>query len=457
MIRRIALIVRREFLATVTSKGFILGVLMMPLLLLMVVLLAPRIMDAHGPEVRGTVAVIDADGRVLPELRVTLHPDEIAARRMEDARRQAAIRREIAERTGRLDQIEPKEPKIKPSPVLTIVERPANTDLDTAKAALIGTNGEPEHLALVVIHDDATVRRDTEHEYGTYDLYVSKSLSGDTESVLQESLQQALVAARLKRSDLIPSEIEAKTRVQRPNAILVTASGERETQRWLTAALPFIAGLLLFMGVIAGGQTLMTSTVEEKSSRVVEVLLAAAAPLELMWGKLIAQLGVGLLIVGVYVGSGVLSLVQFSMFGLLDPTLIGYLVVFYLLAYLVYGALMLAIGAAVNQMADAQSLLGPVMILLLIPYALTPMIGQAPNAPLSVVASFIPPINLFAMLARVASDAPPPAWQVGVTMLIGVGTALLTVWFAAKVFRIGLLMHGKPPNVRTLIRWVRMA
>src|SRR5690606_21069904 len=113
--------------------------------------------------------------------------------------------------------------------------------------------------------------------------------------------------------------------------------------------------------------------------------------------------------------------------------------------------------AAVNQIADAQSLLGPVMILLLIPYALTPMIGQAPNAPLSVVASFIPPSNLFAMLARVASDAPPPAWQVGLTVLIGGGTSLLTVWFAAKVFRIGLRMHGKPPNVRTLIRWVRMA
>jgi ABC-type Na+ efflux pump permease subunit len=377
---------------------------------------------------------------------------------MEEARREEALRKEIAKRTGMGDANgETEAPEIEPSPVLTIVERPADANLQAAKASLVATEGEPEHLALIVIHEDALARPSAEGEYGTYDLYVSKSLSGDTESVLQESLRKALVSARLKSSDLVPSEIEAQTRVSRANAILVTASGERETQRWLTRALPFICGLLLFMGVIAGGQTLMTSTVEEKSSRVVEVLLAAVAPLELMWGKLIAQLGVGLLIVGVYIGSGVVSLVQFSMFGLLDPSLIVYLVVFYLLAYLVYGALMLAIGAAVNQIADAQSLLGPVMMLLLIPYALTPMIGQAPNSPLSVAASFIPPINLFAMLARVASDTPPPAWQVGLTMLIGFGTAALTVWFAAKVFRIGLLMHGKPPNVRTMIRWVRMA
>ncbi len=454
MIRRIFMVTRREFLATVTSKGFILGVLTMPLLLLMVVVLAPRIMGSHGPQVHGTIAVIDSTGRVLPELRIALDPEQIAARRMEQARRERALQNEIANRTD-AEEAEPLE--IAPSPVLEIDEHPASADLKAAKASLVATEGEPEHLALAVIHDDAVERRGPDAEYGTYDLYVSKSLNGDTESAVHEALKEALVAARLKSSDLNPSEIKAKTRVSGTNSILVTASGERETQRWLTGALPFISGLLLFMSVIAGGQTLMTSTVEEKSSRVVEVLLAAVAPLELMWGKLIAQLCVGLLIVAVYVGSGMLSLVQFSMVGLIDPTLIVYLAVFYLLAYLVYGALMLSIGAAVNQIADAQSLLGPVMMLLLIPYALTPMIGQAPNSPLSVAASFIPPINLFAMLARVASDAPPPAWQVWLTMLIGFGTATLTVWFAAKVFRIGLLMHGKPPNLRTMLRWVRMA
>jgi ABC-2 type transport system permease protein len=456
MIRRIFMVARREFLATVTSKGFILGVLMMPVLLVIVFVIAPRIMGSHGPQVHGMVAVIDTTGEVLPVLRETLDPEAIAARKMEQARREAALRRELSERAGVPDEGE-EELDIAPSPVLTIVDHSDDADLQALKSSLVATDGEPEYLAVVVIHGDAVARDSGAEEYGTYDMYVSKNLSGDTESIVHESLREALVATRLGRRGLVQSEVEAQLRVPRPNAILVTAAGERETRRWLTSALPFISGLLLFMGVIAGGQTLMTSTVEEKSSRVVEVLLAAVAPVELMWGKLIAQLGVGLLIVGVYLGSGVLALVQFSMFGLLDPMLIVYLILFYLIAYLVYGAIMLAIGAAVNQIADAQSLLGPVMMLLLLPYILTPMIGQAPNAPLSVAASFIPPINLFAMLARLASDAPPPAWQVVLSMLIGLATAAFTVWFAAKVFRIGLLMHGKPPNFRTMIRWVRMA
>jgi ABC-2 type transport system permease protein len=118
---------------------------------------------------------------------------------------------------------------------------------------------------------------------------------------------------------------------------------------------------------------------------------------------------------------------------------------------------MLSIGAAVNQLADAQSLMGPVMLLLVAPYVLAPFIGRAPNSTFSVAVSFIPPVNTFGMIARLASDSPPPVWQVWLTVLVGLGAACATVWFAAKVFKIGLLMHGKPPNFATLIRWAREA
>jgi ABC-type Na+ efflux pump permease subunit len=206
-----------------------------------------------------------------------------------------------------------------------------------------------------------------------------------------------------------------------------------------------------------GGQTLMTSTVEEKSSRVVEVLLATVSPFELMAGKLLGQLAVGLLAMAIYVGMGLFALYSFAMLGLIDPLLVLYLVLFFLITYLVFGALMTAIGASVNTMADAQSLMGPVMMMLVFPYILSPMIGRAPNSTFSVIMSFLPPFNTFVMMSRLASDSPPPAWQVWVTIGIGLGAAYAAVWFAAKVFKVGLLMHGKPPNFATLIRWARMA
>jgi len=314
------------------------------------------------------------------------------------------------------------------------------------------------HVALIVVHPDAVQRAADKPDYGVYDLYLSRGVSGATETAIHDSLRRALLQARMKAGGMDFTAIETAMRIRRPDAVFVGASGnEQAARRGLNQILPFICGFLLFIGVIMGGQTLMTSTVEEKSNRVIEVLLAAVSPLELMWGKLLGQLTVGLIVMGVYIGLGLLGLTQFALLGLLDPMLVVYLIIFYLTSYLVFGALMMAIGSAVNQMAEAQSLMGPVMLLLIAPYTLAPFIGQAPNSALAVSASFIPPVNAFAMLARMASDTPPPAWQPALSVLVSLATALLSVWFAAKVFRIGLLMHGKPPNFATLIRWARMA
>ena len=240
--------------------------------------------------------------------------------------------------------------------------------------------------------------------------------------------------------------------------MIVAAGGEQQAQRGFTRALPFIMGILLFMGVMIGGQTLMTSTIEEKSSRVVEVLLAAVSPFELMAGKLLGQLAVGLLVMGVYIGLGLLGAVPVrdARAARSDARRLPDRVLPHHLPGVRRADV--AIGAAVNQMADAQSLMGPVMLLLIAPYILTPMIGRAPNSTFSVAVSFIPPVNTFAMMARLASDSPPPAWQVWLTVARRARRPRArAVWFAAKVFKIGLLMHGKPPNFATLIRWARAA
>jgi ABC-2 type transport system permease protein len=453
--KRIGLVAQREFLTTVGTKGFVFGLVLMPALVLVVIAVAPRLMSARSPQVRGDVAVIDPTGRVTSELRAALDPAAIEARRAE------SVRRTLSEAAPAVGQAaggnQAVQRAIGPVPALRLVERPADADLQREKDWLISQPSGENHLALVVLHPDAVTRPDGRAEYGGYDLYVSSTLDDATESVIYEGLRQAIVGARLRASDLDRSAVEATMRVARPRSVIVAAGGEQQAQRGFNRALPFILGMMLFIGVIVGGQTLMTSTIEEKSSRVVEVLLAAVSPFELMAGKLLGQLGVGLVALAVYVGFGLFALFSFAMLGLVDPKLLAYLLVFFLITYLLFGALMIAIGAAVNQIADAQSLMGPVMLMLLLPYMLTTIIGRAPNSLFAVTASFVPPFNSFIMMARLASDAPPPAWQPLLTIVIGLAAALGCVWFAAKVFKVGLLMHGKPPNFATLIRWARMA
>jgi ABC-type Na+ efflux pump permease subunit len=223
--------------------------------------------------------------------------------------------------------------------------------------------------------------------------------------------------------------------------------------------MPFPAGfmLLLMMSVMTSGQYLLTTTVEEKSNRVVEVLLSAVSAMELMTGKILGQMAVGFLVLVLYAGLGIAALLSFAMLGLVDPKLIAFLLVFYLLATFTYSALMAAIGSAVNEMREAQTLMMPVLLLVMIPWILWLPISREPNSTLAVVLSFLPPVGNFVMLLRMTSTAPPPMWQVWLSIAVSALGVYATLWFAAKVFRVGLLMFGKPPSFGTLIRWARMS
>jgi ABC-2 type transport system permease protein len=124
---------------------------------------------------------------------------------------------------------------------------------------------------------------------------------------------------------------------------------------------------------------------------------------------------------------------------------------------LTIGSVMVAVGAAASEMRDAQSLMMPVIAVMMVPWVLAAPIARNPNSLFSTAMSFIPPVNTFAMLLRLTSSAPPPVWQVWLTIVIGIASVCAAVWFAAKVFKIGLLMHGKPPDFGTLLRWAKEA
>ena len=448
-LRRVGLVAARDYKTSITSRGFLIGLLIMPVMMVLFFVLIPRILNSRAPQVAGEVEVIDATGKVTAELRRALVPREIAARRNLESTNPPPKAGAVAPAAAAAGP---------PIPDLTVAPLSPDADVQASKSWLIQPrDAQPQHLAIVVVQPDAVAQRAGAPAFGSYDLYTSSHLDDATEATLRDSVRAALVSTRLRTDGLDATAIAKVQQVFQPESVLVAADGEHTGSRGVARFLPFASGILIFIGVLTGGQILMTSTVEEKSNRVIEVLLAAVSPLELMYGKLLGQLSLGLTMTAVYLVMAIYLLAQFSLAGLLDPMLIVYVLVFYIFTFLVFGSLMLTIGSAVNQMADAQSLLGPMMILLAGGYALTPMIGAAPNSSFSVTMSFLPFINTFAMMARVASSAPPPTWQVWATMLVSCVTASAVVWFAAKVFKIGLLMHGKPPSLGTLIKWARMA
>ncbi|HVJ29426.1 MAG TPA: ABC transporter permease, partial [Gammaproteobacteria bacterium] len=287
--------------------------------------------------------------------------------------------------------------------------------------------------------------------------YVPPRMDNRVEIAVQGVMREAIIDARVEVRDLNRTELSLIMQVPRVRSTTVGADGERNTVFGLNIVIPAAFMGLLIMGVMFAGQGMLTTTVEEKSNRVIEVLLSAVSPMQLMGGKLLGHMGISLLAMSLYLGFGLVALTTFSLFGLLDVKLILYLLIFYLIAFFTIGSLMMAVGAAANEMREAQQLMMPLMLAMFVPWMLWWPITQNPSSTLAVVVSFVPPINSFGMLLRVASQEPPPAWQVWLSIGFGVAGAFGALWVAAKIFRIGILMFGKAPDMKTLVAWLRAA
>lgn len=450
----------REFLATVLTKGFILGMMATPVMLGIVIVAMPKLLNRKPPKIDGEVAVLDSTGKITDGVRDYLAPEAIAERRDETKQK---IAEETPEQVRELTTNSPEAQQVLEAalgdiPTLRVTELSLSADVDEEKQVLHeGTTEEGGRLAVLVVHENAVRPTGDDGSFGTYDFFIREGLDDRIVDEIRGGMRRAILDARIDAADLDRERIEALTRIGRVRATMVTEGGESQIDPELRLLIPMGFMILLLVSVFTGGQYLMTTTIEEKSSRVVEVLLSAVSPMQLMTGKIVGQMVVGLLVIALYAGMGISALLTFALFGLLEITWFFYLVVFYLIAYFVMGSFMAAIGAAVNEPREAQSFMMPIMIVMMIPWILWMPISRDPNSLFATVTSFIPPINSFVILLRVTSTTPPPTWQIWVSMLIGLASVYGALWFAAKVFRVGLLLHGKPPNFATLIKWVRMA
>ncbi|MBP1623113.1 MAG: hypothetical protein H6Q07_1133 [Acidobacteria bacterium] len=455
--RKIFDIAKREFLATVATRAFVIGLLIVPAMFVLFGMFAPKLFNLRSMKIKGELLVIDQTGRVMPELQRAFDPVRMEARRREEAQKALVQASQQARQFGGGEVTDKLADMIGQVPDFRILPRPSDSDIEREKKWLFAQPKEMPHLALVVIHPNAVEPAGSGLEYGTYGLFVPPKLDDRVDNEIQRGLREAVVNARLKARSLDQATIDAMVNLRSVRSVTVTPENQRITVRGLNFLFPIAFGLLLFMGVMGGGGQLLTTMVEEKSNRVVEVLLSAVSPMELMAGKLLGQMAASLLGMCIYLAMGLSMLSFFALLGMLNVSLIFYLILFFIITYLVMGSMMMAVGAAVNDMKEAQGLLAPLTILFIIPWILWMPISAAPNSALSVTMSFLPPVNTFAMLLRMASSVPPPLWQVWLSIAIGVASVFCAVWVAAKVFRIGLLMYGKPPNFATLIRWIRAA
>jgi ABC-2 type transport system permease protein len=449
---KILAVAAREFIATVATRGFLIGGLLLPLFFALVIFAMPRLYNPRDFRAVGQVAIMDHTGVVTAALKSVVDPHNLEQRRLANSRHlMQGSGGPVANGMGPVGG-EPMAAAM-PLPALEIIERPADADLAHERTWLVQAPEQtPRHLALAVINAQALAPSDKPAP--AYDLYVPGNLDARTEQVVRDMLRDAIVSVRVHGSGLDLTQLDDLMRVDRGRAISVARDGSvRPSAGGLNFLIPFAMAAFMLVAVLGGGQFLLTTMVEEKSGRIIEVLLSAVSPLELLAGKILGQLCASMLAMALYLVLATAALIGFSLVGLIDPSLLFYLFVFFVISFLVIGSVMVAVGAAVNEMRDAQALLMPFMLLLAGVWIVVMPVSMNPNSRLAVTLSFTPVVNTFAMMLRLSSIAPPPLWQVWLSVAVGLVTVVGAIWFAAKVFKIALLLHGRPPNLGTLLRW----
>ncbi len=293
------------------------------------------------------------------------------------------------------------------------------------------------------------------------------ALSASDEARLQAALSSAAVYVRLQNRGIagnavaeLFSPVVVQTEVLSGKS---TGPGRASTDSY---ALTYVLVLLLYMTVAVYGSYVALGVIEEKSSRVVEILLSAARPFQLMIGKV---LGVGLTALVQYVvwlaaGGAVLVLRSaggaVNVGGLnvklsaIDPWVLLAFVIFFLLGFFSYAALFAAGGSLVSRTEDAQQISTPVILPLVVIFVVSIWALSNPSAPLAVVLSMVPLASPIMMFVRIGVDS-PPIWQVAVAIVVNLGTVGVLIWMAAKVFRAGVLLYGRRVSLSAAFKALR--
>ena len=430
--RKVLIIIKREYLVRVRTRAFMIGTIISPLLMLALIALPIFFATRGGGDRR--VTVLDQTG----------DPDMFAA-----------IKRSLEARGEGDDELNRRDPGVGRTNY-TLAQRVVapSEDLQAVELQYQQQAARDPNLTYLVLRPGSAEPLEVE--------YFAKNTSDFSIGTLERAINDAVSTLRLKRAGLNTAQIAAYTKRIEMKRNKITSSGGVEEGGRADFVVAFIMLFFIYMTVLIYGLAVMRGVIEEKQSRIVEVLVSSVRPTQMMLGKVIGIGMVALTQVGVWALSAlVLTTFGVSVFasrGLTMPnvpiSLLIYFVVYFVLGYFLFATLYALVGATVSSEDEAQQAQIPVTILLVVPMMIFNMIMANPTSNASIALSMIPFFAPTLMMMRIAV-VNPPLWQILLSMLIMAASILGCVWVAARIYRVGILMYGKRPSIAELGRWLR--
>jgi ABC-2 type transport system permease protein len=442
--RNLWFILAREYLVRVRTRAFVIFTILMPLLVGGLVVL-PSMIAMHEPSTR-RIAIVAADAKLAGDVR-----DELAAFHSLDEEENA----KPPQSKEAQDPPKPAELKAEEAKFELRLEGPPREELRLRLDEQL-RQGKLDGV-LWIDADVLATRRATYYARNPGDFL--------TASLVRRALRLALGERQLAAYGLAPEKARTVLGPVRMESVSVQHGGSQRANGLGSFFLPFVLLFAIYMTVLIYGIHVMRSVIEEKSSRVMEVLLGSVSPMQLMAGKIIGVGAVGLTQIFLWTAAGQLlgnigrAVPRQSLGGVLQTaslatqTLVLF-PVFFLLGYATYACLYAAIGAMVNSDEEASHFQFPVTLPLLVCMLFSAAIIGDPNSPLAFWLSMFPLTSPIVMFVRV-SVSPPASWELALSIGISLFSLYGLVWLSSRIYRVGILMYGKRPTLGEVRRWLR--
>ncbi len=431
-------VLKREYLQAVRKKMFIIMTFLMPLLMAGLFFL-PSLLMMRGLGVK-KVVVLDGTGELQDAFRMG---------------RETAAKRGAFERDSQLPNLI----------AITYVDRRGDMALPlTAKPYLEKMTQQPKKEkpvdGVLLIPGEALV-----NPRATLTFYSRSATDFLTQEKLTSMANRGLQRLRLAQRGVTAEEVARIMTSVKVDAVQLSKTGQQRKGGAASFMVGFMLTALLLIPSFVYGLEIMRGIIQEKTDRVIEVLVSSMTPSQLLIGKILGVALVGLTQIGVWLimaaGAGAFAAATATFAGIdvlqfLRPSFFIYFIVFFVLAYLTYVSAYAIGGAACNSEKEAQQLIMPITMIMMLPWFLMAAIITNPDSTLTVALSLSPVFGPLTMFVRTLVGDPPMS-HVLASIAVSMATVSALMWVTAKIFRVGILSYGKRPTVPELWRWIRVA
>jgi ABC-2 type transport system permease protein len=431
-LRNMWLVAKREYLERVKTKAFLITTLLAPVIIVAFGV-GPSAIMMSGTKGDRHIVVVSADEKLA----------EMAKQRLE----------------ARLTSAETKQaPRRNQGPDITGLRFTVDTssDLSEANRQLLQSRIDRKEIDGFLWLDEASL---TSHTIP----YTAASTTDFLEiQRIRSAVREAAMTREFEKSGVASDKLDLLLKPYDLDAVQWSQGKGRKAgdiQFWTV----FILGFAMYMVTIFYGLNVLRAVITEKSSRIMEVLLSSLTPAELLGGKIFGVAAVGLTQVAIWVGAGLVatapgaitaaSMIRDANFNWTTGIFFG---IYFLLGYLLYSSLCAALGAMVNSEQEAQQFQFVIMLPLILSFFYMFKAARAPNDPLVVALSLFPFSTPLVMYARIVLGA-APTWQIALSIALTATTVAGVIWLCARIYRVGVLMYGKKPNLPEIIKWIRYA